>query len=289
MKILVIHNTAGGYSAVLDWLVLNGHDVKLIEIEKHDTFRRASKHKESIIAKNQKHFFKEIVKQIMRFKPDVIHVNSMLYAVLCSRYVTRIPLVLRFCGSDIRGKKLPSIAKLANKIVVSTDDLKEYGDVYNSPISTIFEYKGGRVLGTAVMVMYKRNVTIFDVEGATQWCEENGVSLVVINQDEKPIRFESMPHLLSRFEYYMEFKGLPDLSKLAREARGCGCKVIHNGKPKEVFPDATKPVEYLDLYMNLKNTKFSRMPLLTSLVTVKGILMFGWTLLHRLYYWSVGN
>jgi len=283
LKVLFVRNTAGACSSIAMWLKKNGHEVRVLDIRERDRFGRISLFGESLLCDDWAELNTLIRSSITDWKPDVVHVNAAdIYLVICRLASLKVPIVLQFHGSEIRGKKkLPINARLADAIIVSTPDLTEYGEWYGSPTADIFTDKGGRELGTGLLVHDSKS-RIDERKTARAFCDTNGIDLTIAQN----IRHEKMPWLLSRFEYYLDFKRLGALSKLALEAAACGCHIVHLDSkgvvwplpPADVKSHQTNPEKYLVLYKSLSTNRIRNLLKLISVMRTKRNI--GWTLRH---------
>ena len=264
MRVLILWNTGGSLAEVCDWLNKNGHESIIIMRSEYDKYGHTSRVPGSVMVDSARDFYEACRIYLKTWSPTHIHVSTVIRAlVLARQYQKRTPIVFEYHGGEIRSReKAHPEVSLADIIVVSTEDLLKYGDIWlDRPIPSWFEYKGGRVQGTAFMT-YHSNYAKDQREMAKTWCDERGISLTIMdrNQDE-PIPYEEMPEFLSRYEYYLDFKGHPDvtLSKNAIEAIACGCKVVADAEPTEIIEDykITTPVDYYDLYKSMAKPKFT--------------------------------
>lgn len=220
-------------------------------------------------------FYKASVLEILRFKPHVIHVNQGYDILpLVRLFAPKTPIVMQYHGEEIRGRSMIHLeTELADRITVSTQDLTQYGELLDRPVSSEFTYKGGREPNTAVMLYanyFPKDLRDF----AREWCESNGVRLTILNRHTDPlIPFEQMPVFLSKFEYFLDLKGIPEaLSKAALEALNCGCKILHDSNTTAVLTDYdfTTPRDYLEFYESLDTPSylmvFKRIPRLLTLL-----------------------
>lgn len=274
MKVLFLKNTAGASTPIAIWLQKNGHDVRMIDTKANDRFGRISMFVESLLCDSPAELKALVKSTILDWRPDVIHVNSYdFYLVICRIINLRTPIVFQLHGSEIRGrKKLPNNARLADVIIVSTPDLSEYGEWYGNPTDDSFADKGGRQLGTGLLV-YDHQSYIDERKTAKAFCRDNGFELTIAQNTPH----KEVPQLLSKFEYYLDFKRLDSLSKLALEAASCGCRVIHldsNGTIRlwslaEVALCQASPAEYLMLYESLSTNRFRNLLKLISVMRTR--------------------
>jgi len=281
LKVLFVRNTAGACTSIAIWLKKNGHEVRVLDVRERDRFGRISLFDESLLCDSSAELNALIKSTISDWRPNAIHVNSHdIYLVICRIVSLKIPIVLQFHGSEIRGKKkLPINAHLADTIIVSTPDLTEYGDWYGSPTADIFTDKGGREQGTGLLVHDPKSY-IDERKQAEVFCHNNGLDLTVAQN----IPHKELPQLLSKFEYYLDFKRLGALSKLALEAASCGCRVIHLDSEgitrfvswTEIKLYRTSPEKYLALYKGLSTNRFRNLLKLISVMRTRRNI--GWTL-----------
>ncbi len=245
MKVLYIWNTAGALSPVMKYLADNKHEVRVVIREGYDKFHKTDPLPFSIIAHSTKDLYLKSLKALLTFRPDIIHVNSRAEMLLFLRMFTRRPIILMYHGTDIRGKRESRYARFATLKIVSTKDLSEYGVYIGRPIDDSFSYQGGRIAGTALMCYYPHFPKDLRLR-AMDWSNENDITLF-IHSDSIP--HEQMPAFLSRFEYYIDFKGCEDLSLTALEAIQCGCKVVHDNDAD--FERPVSPDRFLELYQDV--------------------------------------
>ena len=283
MKVLFVRNTAGACTSIAIWLRENGYEVKVVDMRERDRFGRISLFDESLLCDSLAELNSLIESTISDWKPDVIHVNSHdIYLVICRIVTLRTPIVFQFHGSEIRGKKkLPINTRLADAIIVSTPDLSEYGTWYGSPTGHIFTDKGGRKQGTALLV-YDPKSYIDERKTAEAFCQTHEIDLTIAQR----IPHKELPWLLSKFEYYLDFKRLNALSKIALESSSCGCIIFHLDSYGEIYPVPladiescqTNPEKYLALYKSLSTSRARNLLELISIMRTKRNI--GWTLRH---------
>jgi len=264
LRVLILWNTGGSLAEVCDWLNKNGHESVIIMRSEYDKYGHTSRVSGSVMVDSARDFYSTCIKYLKEWNPTHIHVSTIIRAlVLARQYQRRTPIVFEYHGGEIRSRKKPHPeVSLADIVAVSTNDLLKYGDIWlDRPIPSWFEYKGGRVQGTALMT-YHPNYHKDQREMAKKWCQERGVDLTIIDRSvDAPIPYEEMPEFLSKYEYYLEFKGFPELSlsKNAIEAIACGCKVVADAYPNEII-DNYKVVtskDYYELYKSMQKPRFT--------------------------------
>ncbi|MHA1770219.1 MAG: glycosyltransferase [Candidatus Thorarchaeota archaeon] len=269
LRVLYLENTAGALTAVADWLHENGHMAKII-IRRHlDMYGLTLRSPTAIAVNGSPQFFQEIRKQIKKMKPTHIHVNTSITALAVARSVAPYtPIVFHYHGSEVRGRKFvhPEVQLLADKIIVSTADLRKYGEWYPCPISKEFYYRGGRKKGTAVIIISKA-VPKDPIEKVKEICQAKNLQLTIIDCRKGDwISSDDMPSFLSQFEYYLDVRGLPyqgTISKTAMEAMSVGCKILHEtdlSRPLKYYKKAT-PIDYVNLYRSMKKPSILLTPL----------------------------
>jgi hypothetical protein len=276
MKVLFLWNTAGAMSAVIEWLNNNGHEARVLVSKIHDPMSHSIRLKKSIPVSSPMEFYIKGIIQILRFKPDVIHVSSSLKILIIARFFAfHTPIVFFYHGRDIRGRQSPHReTKLADKVCVTTPDLAKYGEWWDRPTPGMFYYRGGRKANTALLVFapyFKSDSR----EIAKTWCKKRDIELTILDRSEEVVPHEDMPKLLSQFEYVLDFKGHRTnkklLSKIALESLACGCKVVSESDLELIImPGEYKrrtPEEYLEMYKSLRRTDK------TSLITRFSILL----------------
>jgi hypothetical protein len=259
MKVLICWNTAAAFNPLADWLLKNGHDVRIVMRSGFDVGDCTADHPAGVMVNSATKFYRECMSQVRKFKPDIIQASSSIKALVLVRLIApRSLIVLTYHGSDVRGRKeAHPESRLADFVTVTTQDLSKYGVWMNRSIGSHFVYRGGRKPNTALM-LYHDNFISDQRKLAKDWCDYKNIKLTILDRtkaDCQVIPYHLMPEFYSQFEYYLEFKGQTGdnyaLSKAAMEAFCCGCKVIHESGPITSIKLA-KPDEYYSLYNTLK-------------------------------------
>lgn len=259
MKVLVCWNTAAAFNPLADWLLENGHDVRIVMRSGFDVGDCTANHPAGVMVNSATNFYRECMRQVRKFKPDIIQASSSIKALVLVRLIApRSLIVLTYHGTDVRGRKeAHPESRLADFVTVTTQDLSKFGVWMNRSIGSHFAYRGGRKPNTALM-LYSDNFILDQRKNAKDWCNYKNIELTLLdrtNPDCQVIPYHLMPEFYSQFEYYLEFKGQTGdnyaLSKAAMEAFCCGCKVIHESGPITSIKLA-EPDEYYRLYLTLK-------------------------------------
>ena len=211
-------------------------------------------------------FLSCIEPEIEIFQPDLVHITDDFESLRLIRQISsNILIVFSIHSMSVLNSGLnQNDLTLANKVVVSTPDILAMIDKrikaewYDRPSPCWFKYTGGRQDSTALMV-YASYFPKDQRELAKKWCKERNIELTILNREEKIIPFEKMPEYYSQFEYVLDFKGYenhPDsLSKVAKEAALCGCKIVHDSDINRIIqPDELPRVteeKYIRLYKQL--------------------------------------
>jgi len=280
IRVLFVGNTAGAMTPVADWLEGNGHKAIILELYHNDIYELTSNSPYARMSVSGNDFVESIRTAVRDLNPTHVHVNAY-YSNLpviraCAPF---IPIVMHYHGTEVRFRKRihPTVRLFADKVIVSTPELRRYGEWYGCPIPKEFHYRGGRQLGTAVMFFGKvlpMANTDEKTKDAQEICMRLGLELTIINNQKGEIIPNSkMPEFLSKFEYLFDFKGLthsPIFSKVALEALSCGLKVIHDSDTNRIYTSypMKTPRDYYDLYLTLKGPQVSKIPLqmLASLI-----------------------
>ena len=293
MRILCLWDTAGVFVPIAKWLNENGHQARIVMRMDYDAYGQTANSPYSRMVDSSDDFLFAAIDEIRTFKPDLIHMNQIYHTLPLVRLIAPFtPIVFQYHGGDVRERLAKKIgihseSKLADKIIVSTEDLQEYGEWYDRILSDRFYDRGGRIPNTALMV-YVNYVIIDQRQLAKDICEERGLELTIINRDtDTGVPNEEMPAYLSTFEYYLDFKGHVEsiiLSKIALEALACGCKVIQDAELDLVISDSLQYVrnnasrDYEQLYRKMKRKPLDgvyRLPrVLLHLFTRKGLSHF---------------
>jgi hypothetical protein len=258
IKVLYLWNTAGTHSPVASWLLEHGHDARIIMHSAYDKFGNTKISDGAVMVDSRRDFYLSAIKIILEFRPTHIHVNGNIPALVLARLLApTTPIVLQYHGNEVRFRhKVHPEASLADKVIVSTPDLERFGEWFDRPIESMFYYRGGRKKGSAIMFYAsyfpdKRSM-------AREWSKKHNVELRILDRDkEGGIPFEQLPAFLSRYEFFLDFKGIPDAktcSKMAIEAMACGCRVVTDFDEDRVLDDYifATPKTYISLYLSLK-------------------------------------
>lgn len=286
MKVLYVWDTAGVFSPVASWLnKANGHEAKILMNEKCDPFGQTSQLDCAIMVKSAKAFYKRLIRELLFFRPDVVHVSDGIKLFLIARlFAPRAKIVMTYHGSVRRmksGKRHPEV-NMAEKVTVATPDLCEFGEWMDRPIWDYFYDRGGRVKDTAVM-FYTDYFFIDWREEAKMWTEANDIDLTIVDRTKGDFIFhKDLPEFFSKFEFFLDYKGFLinsngsiTVSVAAMEAKMCGCKIIHDSTLGEVKENITiiSPKDYYDMYVGLKKPSWVSLPF-RILKIIKGL--FKW-------------
>lgn len=264
LRVLFLWNTAGALVPIAEWLLDNGHNAKIIMNKQFDVFGQSSNSRASKMVGSSKEYWIEVVRQLIKYDPTHIHVNSSLPSLVLARILRpTTPIVFQYHGSRIRYREsVHEETELADKVIVSTPDLSDYGEWYDRPVDEMFYYRGNRKVRTALM-FYGTHFMKDLRKDAKKWCEERGLDLTIVERGtHENIPYSQMPTFLSQFEYFLDFKGYGDpraISRLAIEAYACGCKIVSDTDPSRIITDYKLPTAeiYFDLYTSLRNPQFS--------------------------------
>jgi hypothetical protein len=286
MKVLYLWNTAGVFTPVAEWLLDNGHQAKIVMRYMYDLYRQTQDSRAAHMVNTGRDFYLTGLRQIRRFKPDIIHINSSVKMLILARAIAwRTPIVFTYHGSDARnptGKPHKEVTQLADYISVTTPDLESYGNYIERPVHPMFHDRGGRRPRTALM-FYKSHFYVDNREKAKEWAKDKDIELTILDElhPDFPIPHEEMPGVLSKYEYFIDWKGQKDelfaLSKTAIEALACGCKVVHDSNVNhEIQPSDWEDcgaTPYIRLYMWLERA--SRWKTFKRLFhTAKAVILF---------------
>jgi hypothetical protein len=264
LRVLYLWNPAGALSPVADWLIDYGQQAMIIMSTEFDLFGNTSISRAARMVHSSNQYYREVIKQLIVFQPTHIHVNASLPSLVLARLLhPTLPIIFHYHGIEVRNRQSvhPEMV-LADKVLVSTPDLRKYGEWYDRPVDRIFHYTGGRENNTAIM--FYADFFMKDLrEQAKEWCDMRGIKLTIVEREhDKGIPFKDMPAFLSKFEFFMDFKGYGDpeaISRLAIEALACGCKVISDTNPTRVITDypSAKPEQYYSLYKSMMRPSLS--------------------------------
>lgn len=195
---------------------------------------------------------------------DVVHVHSLDRIVpWLKRIRPSRPVVLHYHGTDIlnRWEEKKGRWQRADYIAYSTPNLAagspEGAVHFPNPVDTDLFHPSatGREAGTALTIRYGMD------EEAHEKAAEMSLRLTLVDRGSVPHR--EMPPLLSKFEYFIDFrrpKGysapVESLGKTALEALACGCRVVDwSGRIVEGLPEDHRPEvvarKWRDVYAEL--------------------------------------
>lgn len=231
---------------------------------KYDLFGNTSISPAAQMVESNSGYYAAVTRNLLTFHPTHIHVNQSLKSLVLARFLSpRTPIVFQYHGAEVRHRAaVHREAQLADKVIVSTPDLQQYGEWYDRPVHSMFHYRGGRRRNTAVMFyapFYMRDLRA----EAKQWSKARGIRLDIIERERgQGVLYAEMPAFLSKYEYYLDFKGYGHpraISRLAIEALACGCKVVSDTDPDRIVDeyDFVRPERYYNLYRSLSRPKAS--------------------------------
>ncbi len=184
---------------------------------------------------------------------DVIHVHMLdkLVPALKAIY-PRKKVVLHYHGSDIRGRwcERRRFWKAADLILVSTPDLLEGAPAdacvryLPNPVDTdLFKpIPSLRRPGTALFITSSEAKHRASEKWAVRMAERLGLKLHIIDRDKEAIPHRRLPLVLNAYEYFIDHRWVPALSKTALEALACGLKVVRwDGKVIQGLPERHRP------------------------------------------------
>ena len=251
---------------VADWLNENGHEARIVMGEQYDTFGLTSRSKHARMVPEGASFYDALRDEVDALQPTHIHVNGSLNGLTVARAeAPYAPSVFQYHGGDVRGRNYIHlrVRLLADKVIVSTKDLDIYGEWYGCPVEKRFQYQGGREEGTALIILPPTIHFDFSRQ-AKEYARRHGLKLTIVDCTKgERIPSEEMPEFLSKFEYYLDFKGVRKagtLSKAAMEAFAIGCKVVHDSDLNHVITEygIRTPQDYLNLYRSQRRPSLAK-------------------------------
>jgi len=269
MKVLILGNTAGVMYPMVKWLNENGHESKLVTRHEQDKLYQVIGKDGVIGVDTPMDFFKTSLKLIRKFKPDLIHLNSVAKLLPLVRLVAlRTPIVYAKHGPGKQNYigSYDVAYMLSNYVQKSTPDIKGTGVWLDRLINDMFYDRGGRKSDTALM-LYNDYFYVDHREAGKKWAEACGIELTILDRTKgQTVLHERMPEFLSKFEYFLDWKGIPDgengemsLTVTGLEAVSCGCKLIHDSDFNKILENIkiTIPKDYLEVYKSLKKARWS--------------------------------
>jgi hypothetical protein len=191
-------------------------------------------------------------------KYDLIHVHNFDKIVPYLKLVYGKPVVLTYHSLTISkewDKRRKRWSK-ADAVTVSTPNLLREGvTLIPNPVDTsLFKPMGPHEKGTAIYLSYNAE------EEARAIAEKFGLKLTIV---ERNIKHADMPYILSKYEYFIDIKRSPKVSKeiikavskTGLEALATGTKVITwDGRILESLPEENKPENVAGAYYTLYHT-----------------------------------
>ncbi|MFW9807598.1 MAG: hypothetical protein ACFFFK_12790 [Candidatus Thorarchaeota archaeon] len=269
MKILYLHNSSGAFVAVIEWLIENDHEVIVLIEGCEDKTHHTTRFSQTIAIDNRAEFLQKIVSRIESFDADLIHVTDDLESLKLARQSAPLtPIVFSIHSASIVDTfENQEQLKQADRVLASTPDILPKlapilnAEWYDRPTPKWFRYTGGRKEGTALMI-YSQTFPKDYRDLAKSWCKERKIELTILNRDETHYNHRDMPDIYSRFEYVLDFKGYEDhpesLSKVAKEAALCGCKIVHDSNLQKVILPGELPRVTADKFINLYKELIAR-------------------------------
>lgn len=210
-------------------------------------------------------FILNVIIRLLTFRADIIHINAWTKGVFFARILSpKSKIIMHFHGSEIRGKSLPSsVLLLADIMGYSTRDIFDQVDCEGYHIllpvivDDMFYDRGGRVEKTALYVHHYQDY----LKKALSYTILNGLGFNMLNRMANPpivVPRTYMPVLLSKMEYYLDFKGYTNIHTLtltAKEAIACGCKVVVDNYDIVTEFEETTIKDYVKVYNNLTTWK----------------------------------
>lgn len=169
---------------------------------------------------------------VLARKYDIIHVHDLDRLIPVLKTIYNKKIILHYHGSRIRGRwsERKKYWGKADLVLVSTPDLLE-----NAPNDIIYlPNPVDTQLFKPMLRFRKRNTALYiyrhqlneDIEWPKKIAEKMGWDLTIIDREKNPIPYREMPQILNRYEYFIDRKHIPSLSKTALEALACGVKVV---------------------------------------------------------------
>jgi len=189
-------------------------------------------------------------------KYDVIHVHIVDKIVPILKFIYPWKkIVLHYHGTDIRGRwrEKERYWRRADLILVSTRDLLEGAprdiEVHHLPSPVDLEIFRPipelRRPGTALFMTSSELKHRVSQPWAIDVARRLKLKLDIIDREKVMIPHRKLPLLLNRYEYFIDHRWVPALSKTALEALACGLKVIRwDEKILQGLPEQHKP-EYV--------------------------------------------
>lgn len=186
---------------------------------------------------------------------DVIHIHTSaeIVAPMRARHPDK-KIILHHHGDNLRHMDpahRETCERHADKVLVSTPDLREYGghEWLPNPVDTdLFSPRAPARNGRAVYFLIRNEPRSTKLRLLERGSIRLDCDLRDIN--ERPVPYADMPGLLSEYEYYIDIKWLPigkvmaALSTTGLQALAVGCKVVDHryevldGLPREHEPEA---------------------------------------------------
>jgi len=270
LRVLHIWNTAGVASVIAKYQAkILGWETWVITRSKYDPYNLTYY---GTKVKDPNYIFYIRVLLIAR-RYDLIHLHSFDKIIpLMKKIYPNKPIVMHYHGSEIRNKweSKKRYWSKADVVLISTRDLLNNApnDVIYLPNPVdleVFKPMSNltKNMNAAIYVYDPLNPALSkDITWAKEIAKRYKLNLKIHNRRKTPINHLNMPLFLNKFEYFIDRKSIPSLSKTGLEALACGLKVIRwDNNVITRLPSDHKPkyvIEKLyDIYESiLRNTVF---------------------------------
>jgi hypothetical protein len=263
-KILHVWDQAGVACVLAKYQQKLGHESKVIKRAGFDkmkifSFYRGTEFKTMFGSK----FLKIAEKEAGKY--DIIHVHDLFNLVpnLKKKYPNK-KIILQYHGSRLRKTPQEKRSKdecFADKILVSTPDLKEFVDseYIPNPIDTEhFSIKKKIRNNKALCIMTESETK----EEVSKFLKKYKIELNYdeISRKDNPVLYNDMPNFLSHYEYYIDLKidelgnNRKFLSMTGLQALSLGVKVLnYNFKIINKLPEQHYPENVIEKLMKIYN------------------------------------
>lgn len=238
MKVLHIWDHAGVSGILAKYQRRMGYDVEVVKREGFDPYGINEYYGINIYKGRAQHFYYFLIWEAKNW--DLIHFHADFIQLLP---FIRKPIVLHFHGSELRNRKVKTshlslLQKISNikKILVATPDLLSIlpnATWLPTPIDTEHFSHSLFIRNSKLDTALYTHNWYESGDHAVDLAEQYGLELKVLDRvKHESIPYKHMPAYLSQFEYFIDRKEIPSLSKMGLEALTMGLKVIKgwNGK-----------------------------------------------------------
>lgn len=267
MKILHIWDYGGDSYLLAKYQKKLGHQVDVVKRKGFDPYKIGEFYGyKELRTLTSREFYARMLLKSRNY--DIVHVHGLVKLVpKLRKFYPKKKIVLHYHGYDVRSTPInerPKIEKMANYVLISTPDLKEFSPQATyipNPID-IEHFKHEKPKTSKAFTLVQRNNPY---EVIDSFLKQNKIKLEfdVIKTRDKPILYKDMPNFLSQYGLFIDIKCHADCTEVVRAMSNLGKQALAQGltvlnyelKYLKGFPQEHKPEnvvkELMKIYDNL--------------------------------------